>query len=147
MQTSNRNLVRRVAESLASDTSFEDDELSSALRAEGFAGADVERAIAFVPIAFGRRYLAADAPEYQAGFEIRDLEARRSKSGVLAEEPLYRAAEEEAAAWHTGRAQEEFLRVALRSAELDVVLQLTQDGSRPSDLVLTEPVFLRIPIE
>jgi hypothetical protein len=147
MVRSHRDLVRRVAQLLTSDASLEDDDLSCRLRSEGFSLADAERAIAFVPIAFGRRCLAADPPEYQPGFEIRDLDSGRSKSSALADEPLYRAAEEEAVAWQIARSQDEFLRVATRSAELGVVLQLTQDGSRPSDLVLTEPVFLRIPIE
>ena len=144
--TTLQQATERVAELMVEDAAISEDELSRTLVGEEFPVDVSERAIAFVPLAFGRKYLAADPPTYQAGFEIRDPETDQIFSGMLKDEHAFQVAMEIAETWYLEKSQEEFLRVAVRSAEIDAISQLTASGSRVSDLVLSEPIFLRIPL-
>jgi hypothetical protein len=81
-------------EYFAATLTLADAEVSATLVSEGIPLDLAERALAFVPIAFGRRYLADSPPTYSEGYEIRHLESGRIVRGVLANEPLFRLATE-----------------------------------------------------
>lgn len=104
-------------------------ELVSILRANGVPQAD--RAVALVPVAFGRQLLdgmvAASPSAIEDGREI-----------VLAEDPIFAAA-----AWiaRTAEGSAAVLPVGMRSAEVHVVNDAMHRGSKPEDLVLAPPVL------
>jgi hypothetical protein len=119
-----------------------DDELSLALQRTGVEKECAERAIAFVPMAFARTLLrGATFPEE---FEIRDFDSGRSVRGRFRDEPLFVAAE--ALSDTLGPSNEGVVRIAERSAEMQVAKELLKAGGTASDLGFTEPVLLRIPL-
>ncbi len=104
-------------------------EIAAILRANGVPHAG--RAVALVPMAFGRRLLdgmvTASPSAIEDGREI-----------VLAEDPIYAAA-----AWiaRTAEGSAAVLPVGMRSAEVRVVNDALHRGSQPEDLVLGPPVL------
>jgi len=86
------------------------------------------RAVAFLPLAFGRRLL-------RGLITIPDAFVVDGREVPLASEPLYAIAE--ALAEHAGR--EHIERIGLRSGEFNAVNQALNAGSKPEDLVLGAP--------
>ena len=146
MQSQAEQLVARVAETFSTGNEVSEDQISEALVSEGFPLDLTERAIAFVPIAFGRQYLGASSVRYQDRYTIRDIDSGRSFRGLLSEDSVFRLAWKLARQWHAARDRSEFVRVANHSVELAVILKLTREGSSLSNLALTELTFLRIPL-
>jgi hypothetical protein len=105
----------------------------AALLAEGFPRGLATRAVAFLPIAFGRRLLRG-LVQLTDTFIIDEREARFDS------EPMYALAQKLAES--AGREQIE--RIGLRSAEVNAVNKALQAGHKPGDLEMSPPIFLTI---
>lgn len=121
----------------------DEDELVQALIGEGFSEDEAERALAFVPMAFGRFLLAPSIPVFPDTYEIRDPDCDRRARGRLSNEPVYVAAYEYAQA-HGG--DEDVLQIGAWSAEMQTANQLVAGGSEIGDVRFTETILLRVPI-
>jgi hypothetical protein len=121
----------------------DEDELVQALIAHGFSEDEAERALAFVPMAFGRVLLAPSIPVFPDTYEIRDPDSDRRARGQLSSEPVYLAAYEYAQAYD---GDEDVLRIGAGSAEMRTANQLVAEGSEIGDVRFTETILLRIQI-
>src|SRR5262245_9638619 len=121
----------------------DEDQLVQAMIGKGLSEEEAERALAFVPMAFGRYLLAPFIPVFPDTYEIRDPDSDRRARGELSSEPVYLAAYEYAQAH--GR-DEDVLRIGGFSAEMRIANQLVAGGSEIGDARFTESILLRIPI-
>lgn len=132
------------AELIADHPEDEDELLVTVISQSGFDRALGERLVTFVPLAFGRVYLAEARPTFPLEYIIRDLRSDRSVRRAFSSEPVFEAALAIARSWTT-ESRDKVARVAHRSAEVRVVQQLTTPGGSPAAIVLTEPILTRIP--
>jgi hypothetical protein len=109
------------------------------MEAEGVTAPVAERALAFVPLAFGRMLLSG------MGIKFADecLMAHGGSTVTLPLKaiPVYQAA---LAAAQRSQSAAEFSPVALRSSEVSAVNHTLNNGSHPQDLILGPPALTRI---
>lgn len=125
------------------------DDLIQALTQDGLPPLDAECLLAFVPIAFAHALFDGFGVGFQPGFEIRNPDSGASAHGLLQDQPIFVAAHELGAQMVKG--DESACKIAMQiaglSAELNVINQLVGKGGSMTDIVLTEPVMLRLPVE
>ena len=98
----------------------------------------------FVPLAFGRHFLAGMGVTLDPEFVRLDRSGRERERGLVAEVPAFRVAAGLAPEFgvRAGERQDgSFMRVAGGSAEVRAVTDLVARGSRPADLVCVPPVL------
>jgi len=132
--------VRDTADLIATQPTISDDDLAMELEHMGWASDLADRLGVFVPLAFGRVFLAADPPQFSDEYKILDEDSKRSAWAELSNEPIYVLATELAQVWQRSGDLEKLEAVASRSAETQAVQQLLAEGGRPSDIALTEPI-------
>lgn len=119
-----------------------DEDIGDVLARAGSAPAEVQALLAFVPMAFGR-------------VALKDLPVRFSDTAILRESPddegrEVRLSQEDVFAIATqlaigaldqdGLTQDQFLAVAMRSAEVHAINQAVLEGADAQDLVVSPPV-------
>jgi uncharacterized protein DUF6348 len=103
------------------------------LLAGGFPRGLATRAVAFLPLAFGRRLL-------EGLTTVADTFVLDGRELPLAAEPVFLQARTRAAQ----ASREQVQRIGLRSAEVNAVNKALQAGAKPGDLVLAPPLLLTI---
>lgn len=137
--TAQLQLLEAVADAFARDPQCDPSDVAHLLDDAGWPPPLARRAIAFVPLAFGREFLRDDPPHFWSTIQVPDPDTGRSARADLGREPLYALSVELARSWRAQGRTRDFDAVANRSAEVFVVRQL--DDVSPSDIVLVEPVL------
>jgi hypothetical protein len=142
-----KELVELFVRNALTPRGSDDDDLVATLLAEGIDSESAERLLAFVPIGFAHVFLGDLGVGLPDGFAVQDPATGRNSHGKLRDEPIFSAACACARAMISSGPDEERAarEVAGRSAEWNVIEQLTRDGSDPSQCGLTESVLLRFP--
>lgn len=129
--------VRKAISTFVAHRQSNDGVLIDALAADGRTRAQAEALAVFVPIAFGRVLLK------ETGVTCPGIYRLRTASGLVPRRfmthPVFAAA---TAVAKTGIDQETLLAVAGRSAEFKAANNALNDGSRPENLLLAEPILL-----
>lgn len=123
--------------------SADDGAILRELAAGGMGRRDAGRAVALVPLAFGRVLLGTLGVRSAATAVLRSVRTGEDTPFRLEDDPIYVQARQlaETAYARGAMEREEFAAVALRSAEVDAVNQALQAGSRPEDLQGSPPVL------
>lgn len=120
-----------------------DVEIGEVLAKDGADEREVQALLAYVPLAFGRIALE-ELPVRFSATAVTHVDADDEGTEVrLADDPIFSAADglgRRALAAGT-LTQDEFLAVALRSAEVQAVNQAVQGGAEPEDLEVSAPVI------
>ncbi len=119
-----------------------DDEIRPVLAADGADPREVQALLAFVPLAFGRAALRELPVRFASTAVVRDSHEAEGVETLLSEEPVFAQA-----AWLADQAlegatltQDEFLAVAMRSAEVHAVNDAMMGGADAGDLVVSPPI-------
>jgi hypothetical protein len=113
-----------------------DGEIYDDLVKRGFAPADADRLVAFVPLAFGRVLVATLPVTFPETAILVEGGSRREVR--LADEPIF--AEAAAHARKGALTRDQFGALALRSAEINALNKALNAGSKPEDLAFSPPV-------
>ena len=130
--------VTRLAEIVAARQEFTEDEVYAALADAGVADAFADRAYKFTQTAWGRAFLAGLGVQFSPEYVCFNASGEVIESGRLADEPCFAAASRLAQRY---AGTPGFKRLALTSADADVINNALHEGSKPEDLV-TAPAFL-----
>lgn len=128
--------VRLVSEHLGAD----DDELIVLLTQRGWDRGRAQRLVQFIPIAFGRVHFKASGVVFQQSFILQNCQTGRRITRSFLKEPLFQDVLAVASSRELG--DQEVLALASQSAEVDAIRQLTEQGSKTEDIILSEPAFL-----
>lgn len=135
MLTDPVGIVRWAIAAFHANPDADDAALVALLRAAGLPHAD--RAVTMLPLAFGRRILDGLVDLPATCVEV-DAGGRPRRSGPLADDPIYAAADQIARAEGS---RDDAERIGLRSAEVRAVNQALHAGAKPEDLVLSPPTL------
>jgi hypothetical protein len=140
--------VRRCAEVLAGSPQAELDDLVQELIADGIPKVESEALVALVPMGFAHLVLSNAGVELPDCFLIRNQETGESVRGSLAADSIFQAAKRLASNLLADQSsRRDALRIVAMSSEWTTVRSLCPEGDDFSDLVLTETVLLRVPLE
>ncbi len=124
------------------------DELVDLLAHDAIDAEDAECLIAFVPTAFAHEILAPLGVGLPSEFLLRDFDTGASARGCLNKEPIFVAAKTLAGEMLiSSQTRSRAISIAEFSAEMSAARELSQDGGNMKDVVLTEPVLCRVPVE
>lgn len=119
-----------------------DDQIQPVLAADGADPREVQALLAYVPLAFGRAALRELPVQFADTAIVREGRDDEGVETLLSGEPIFAQA-----AWLADRAlegatltQDEFLAVAMRSAEVHAVNNAMMGGADARDLVVSPPV-------
>ena len=115
-----------------------DEALIDALIATGRSRAEAERLLVFMPIAFARVVLNDLGVMFPGTYRLRTASGELVSRRFMAQPVFYAAT----AVAKMGHDRETFLAVAGRSAEFKGVNRALNDGARPQELILGEPILL-----
>jgi hypothetical protein len=126
---------------IAGQAKLEDAVLNRLLISRGLSPRDASRAVAFVPLAFGRVLLGSLGVKFGDTVEVETKRGRRELN--LADEAVFVEATRLATeAFSTGAMSKDlFSAVALRSSEVTAVNHALDGGARAEELVTTPPVI------
>lgn len=140
--------VQRYIDIAESSAQVDLDELVDLLVGDAIDMEDAECLIAFVPMAFAHAILAPLGVGLPSGFLVRDFDTGASACGQLNEEPIFMAAKAVAGEMlSASQTKQRALDIAACSAEMNVASELSQPGGSMKDIVLTEPLLTRLPVE
>lgn len=124
------------------------DDRVQALASSGISEEDAECLIAFVPIAFAQTLFMPLGVRFQKSYIIRDPLSNVSATGSFEHEPIFQAALRAADRLQQGEANERSIvrAIAALSAEFSAIKQLAADPSDLANIVLVEPLMMRIPL-
>jgi hypothetical protein len=114
-----------------------DDGIAQLLTAAGIPAGPAERAVAFLPLAFGRVLLADLGPRFADEYVEVDATRRVRARLKLSDDPLFAASLRSA----KGADRAQMQAIALRSAEVNALNQALHAGSKAEDLVFTPPLI------
>lgn len=122
----------------------DEEEILNDLINEGITEETALLIIEFVPLAFGRVFLAnlgAKLEDRYIRYVFENGKTIEKASGKLTAEPVYKQAAKLARSKYEpgGNLSEEFVAVSRRSAEVKAIMELVGKGSKPEDVVLTPP--------
>jgi hypothetical protein len=137
-------MLRPRRRTLAQCSDLDDDDLVRQFVGRGWTPALSERLVAFIPIAFGRVYLADAPPRFATDYLIEDPSSGDRQRRAFSGEPIYALAMELAQRWSSSGTSRDVESIALRSGEVECVRTLVADGSSPTDIGMTEPILLRL---
>ena len=138
----NSDIVTRTIAVLVQNPDAGFDALREALQREGLSPAETERALEFIPLAFGRNFLGGMGMQFPDTYRRVDARGREVLRKKLVFEPLFMDASMRAPLVLMQQGQDAYTAVVLRSSEVRAVNQALHAGSDPKDLVAAEPVLM-----
>lgn len=140
--------VQHYIKVLESHTQDDLDEIVSRLACDYIESEDAELLIAFVPMAFAHEVLSPLGVALPSDFLAQDFDTGVSARGRLTDEPVFVAAKAMANEMLANDLTRQMaLEIADLSAEMSVARKLSSNGGSMRDVVLTEPVLTRVPVE
>lgn len=133
--------MQHMANLLRTWDDFTEDEVHQKLIETSIVPQTADLACKFTQIAWGRVFLDGLGITFAPTYVCLDHQGRQIETGLLKENPYYRAAMAVAA---TEQQYPSFLRLALMSADVRIVNQMLNEGSRASDLVTGPPHLILI---
>jgi len=135
--------VERALPGFRATTPGDWDALHDALSRAGVADRMADDVAALMPIAFGRELMDGMGVEFSPEYAAPGSDGEVRIAGSLAEHPVYAAAAALAAGMVANRqGGEDFVSVAVWSAEFAAVNEALNAGSNPADLVSAPPVIV-----
>ncbi|MGA2347653.1 MAG: hypothetical protein ABSF93_16695 [Candidatus Sulfotelmatobacter sp.] len=139
------DLIAKAVAAFRDSPSSGDLEIYRKLTAGGLESALAARLVEFLPMAYCHELLVHSGVRFATTFQRRLANGKNSSERLLSSEPVWRAAmlfaRDEV---ERGVSKIDFLAIAGRSAEFQVVNKLLNSGSKLSDLALT-PTLLTWP--
>ncbi|HOT11176.1 MAG TPA: DUF6348 family protein [Polyangiaceae bacterium] len=124
-----------------------DKDIQPVLMADGATAREAQALLAFVPLAFGRMVLQSLPVHFSETALVRNDRGQQGTEILLSDDPIFARAQDLAAdAWQaTTFTQDEFLAVAMRSAEVHAVNQAIEQGAQACDLIVSPPTITLSP--
>lgn len=142
MERSLIEFIHRTAILFTQHTHADDEELMSIMCTDGVEKKYAKYLVAFIPLAFVRVLLDTQGPTFQPTYQHHNSVTGTYASIPLREQPVYQAAYDVATIWmHQGVDRQSFFAVAGRSAELQALNKLLQQGSELKNIECAEPAF------
>ena len=131
-------LVNLTIEVFVDQSIQEEEEIEEFLMGRGVREIHAEDLISFIPIAFGRVYLSDKVVTLSPEFIWIQMDTEQQCPVTLSEQLIFQAAYDVAVQWMKERGQDaEFMCLARWSAEVNVIQQLLDKGSRLEDCVIS----------